>query len=672
MIEIFIYQKKQIYFMSKKNLLNLSVTTLVLLSLIYSSIVFIPRINALGVSPVNLNVNVEIGKKNQLNNVIQVYNSIANTIHVIASISSDIYDISNLITLEPTEFDIPAGPGTTQNINLIIDGTNVTKKRVYTGKINFTHIGEKGAVVQLFVDFNLKFYFSGETCSDSDNGKNYYVKGTISGIQCDDWGLNCGYRNSTDICLNDVNVSMITKPSNKLSEMYCEGNLLYSDLYECPYGCKDGVCLQQTTTTTIPTTTCTDSDSGLDYYTKGCVKVCYPNKGGTCVTTCDFCISDGKGSLNERYCGSDNETMQVVYQCPNGCSDGACLKEGVTTTLPYTCIDSDGGYDIYVSGKATGVFWTDTKKEVREYFDYCLSYSGGPKNGILNEVYCEDGLVKAKTVYCDYGCVGGAYEGACSKLKTETCTDSDSGLDYYTKGTVSGIQCDASGNCEDKTYTDICLNDVNDPMINKPSNYVSEMYCDGAKTESKIYSCPNGCKDGACIKTFEPNKEYILRFKVGWNMFSFPVEEQKSIKEILGNGNCEILSKVWHYSNGKYEQIENPVIGYAYWLKMKDDCSVRLTGNKITIDDFSELNVGWNQIGSPSEAINFFHVIGNCNLLSGNWWFNSASNKYEKTQVLRPGEGYWIKVKDKCKLGTEIPPLPPGELSVVSKALKIR
>jgi len=207
--------------------------------------------------------------------------------------------------------------------------------------------------------------------------------------------------------------------------------------------------------------------------------------------------------------------------------------------------------------------------------------------------------------------------------------------------------------------------------------------------------CPP-CIQPKCINhecVWEPSEKYILRFKAGWNMFSFPVdilsvtrtvtEEAKiTAKEVITGQAievtpvppervCEPISKVWHYNRGEYVELDRPVVGYGYWVKMRYDCSVRIRGKKTTIQDFPELNPGWNQIGAPSDTVNFYKVVGDCNLVSGPWWYNPASKKYEKASVLRPGEGYWVKVKDSCKLGTEIPPLPPEELGIVGIAKKI-
>jgi len=70
---------------------------------------------------------------------------------------------------------------------------------------------------------------------------------------------------------------------------------------------------------------CTDSDGGIDYYTSGevCVTDAYSCKQ-------DICWNDGK-NLTEQFCKwSDIANAEIkdikVYECPNGCQDGACLE----------------------------------------------------------------------------------------------------------------------------------------------------------------------------------------------------------------------------------------------------------------------------------------------------------------------------------------------------------
>jgi hypothetical protein len=62
-------------------------------------------------------------------------------------------------------------------------------------------------------------------CTDSDDGKNYYQKGTAT----------ANGQNLTDQCNED----------GTLMEKYCYGNEIEAETYQCPYGCQDGACIQQ-------------------------------------------------------------------------------------------------------------------------------------------------------------------------------------------------------------------------------------------------------------------------------------------------------------------------------------------------------------------------------------------------------------------------------------------
>ncbi|MFA6228535.1 MAG: DUF5684 domain-containing protein [Patescibacteria group bacterium] len=91
-----------------------------------------------------------------------------------------------------------------------------------------------------------------------------------------------------------------------------------------------------------------------------------------------------------------------------------------------------------------------------------------------------------------YSCYVGCKDGACIEDSTPyTCTDTDGGTDYFVKGTVS-----AKGNGEQATGADACTD----------KSTVSETSCGKNSSGNytiKItpYKCPNGCLNGACIKT---------------------------------------------------------------------------------------------------------------------------------------------------------------------------
>ncbi len=61
---------------------------------------------------------------------------------------------------------------------------------------------------------------------------------------------------------------------------------------------------------------CTDSDGGLNYYTKGTVT------GSE--TLEDFCVNTIK--LSEALCNNDGREAYAQYDCPSGCSNGACIQ----------------------------------------------------------------------------------------------------------------------------------------------------------------------------------------------------------------------------------------------------------------------------------------------------------------------------------------------------------
>jgi len=68
-------------------------------------------------------------------------------------------------------------------------------------------------------------------CVDSDNGKDYYTKGSITGFI----EATGEVKTIEEYCWH----------SYGLMEYYCQGRYIKLDSFECPYGCKDGVCLKE-------------------------------------------------------------------------------------------------------------------------------------------------------------------------------------------------------------------------------------------------------------------------------------------------------------------------------------------------------------------------------------------------------------------------------------------
>jgi hypothetical protein len=222
----------------------------------------------------------------------------------------------------------------------------------------------------------------------------------------------------------------------------------------CPSGqsCVNGVCVAIGKPCLVDATKC-----NLDWK----VPVC-----GTTVPSGDglqeLCEIPGNrsGSISAGF-SFNNGSCANVSLCTNGCSNGACVKP---------CSDSDGGINFTIKGEVT----TNVGGGVQISIDYC------DNSATLNESYCEGNI--AKTITHDCGmenkvCVN----GAC----IQPCVDNDSGLNYYTYGTISG-----QNGAKLISSADYCWRDGKGLM---------EGYCtsEGYPTFSS-FACPKGCANGAC------------------------------------------------------------------------------------------------------------------------------------------------------------------------------
>lgn len=89
-------------------------------------------------------------------------------------------------------------------------------------------------------------------------------------------------------------------------------------------------------------------------------------------------------------------------------------------------------------------------------------------------------------------------DGACIPEENLSCLDSDSGLDYFTKGVVT---------YKGETYEDYCSSD----------SKVVEYFCRNGEVERTGYRCPNGCYDGACMEFEWPAGFDQCEYGGGWS-----------------------------------------------------------------------------------------------------------------------------------------------------------
>lgn len=93
-----------------------------------------------------------------------------------------------------------------------------------------------------------------------------------------------------------------------------------------------------------------------------------------------------------------------------------------------------------------------------------------------------------------------------SAIGVFSCTDSDSGKNYYTAGYVLTNDPLSSGNISDQCLVQMTGNNYKQTATNcLPSDgscYVEEVYCNTSSYYGYAYdvaSCPNGCQSGACV-----------------------------------------------------------------------------------------------------------------------------------------------------------------------------
>lgn len=218
-------------------------------------------------------------------------------------------------------------------------------------------------------------------CTDSDKGQNFQIKGTSTGIYA---GASEGYHiiigeepDPKTSKTSPYNYSIVYDycfDKYQITESWCSDGKIQNGIFLCRDYiensiCSNGTCITNPLATSRQcsefgynkqygiinycddnrnsydlsvcsnvTYTCSDSDSGADYYKVGQISVGSSSKQGP---SCDAGISPTGGSgggggtkdsclnsytLKERICNADGTAGIIEYYCPNGCKDGACIQ----------------------------------------------------------------------------------------------------------------------------------------------------------------------------------------------------------------------------------------------------------------------------------------------------------------------------------------------------------
>jgi len=290
------------------------------------------------------------------------------------------------------------------------------------------------------------------TCTDSDGGKNYYVKGYANG-DFSFWSAlgRTDFYTVNENCTDPLHTSGCKKTngekfdtyndfcqdSSSLAEAFCDQGQgkMFSSTYVCPKGCKNGACLPA-----IASFTATDPASD-------------PNQ---------------TSAIN--LSASANANISITAICPSGISLGTVDLDGKMTPA----VSSGGNCFQLTQSNASGA-------------TFYVRAIGNTATAIVNFIAtfrdASGNTLDTRTLPVIFG------------PSTTTCTDSD-GKDFYIKGITRGLYPLIGGTGEAiQTRIDSCFSNYQG-KINK---VVAEWICKDNELFDDAYECPNGCVDGACV-----------------------------------------------------------------------------------------------------------------------------------------------------------------------------
>ncbi len=286
-------------------------------------------------------------------------------------------------------------------------------------------------------------------CADTDPADDIYVKGTVTLADGTVYTDGCP---TSFMSINVVGQEVPRTPAEKVGEFFCnDGTVASGGDVSCS---STGACVRQVTCPGIGVCTdgacvagepyCTDTDGGRDYAAKGEVTSSSPLPNSP--LNIDYC-SDG--TLIEYYCEG------VAAPAGGG---------GTDIRMAWGSHAADAGY--------VDAIW----KEDYVCPGRCFEGACVEACPTVAEPTCSQGT-SLKKVLDSNGCT--AFE--CVPTTT-LCADTDGGREYTSRGTVT---------YDGRTFADRCDSDT----------ALREYYCDGGIMRPETYTCPGGCKDGACVGT---------------------------------------------------------------------------------------------------------------------------------------------------------------------------
>ena len=160
-----------------------------------------------------------------------------------------------------------------------------------------------------------------------------------------------------------------------------------------------------------------------------------------------------------------------------------------------------------------------------------------------------------------------------------------------------------------------------------------------------------------------------------WNMVSVPLQVDHYRMDSVFPG---AISRAWTF-NRKYYTEDTLDPGVGYWLKYAGTSALKISGSFVSADTF-DVRQNWNMIGSISYPVPVSTIAVLPPELTATGFYHYGTNgKYQVSDTIKPGYGYWVKTNQSGQLilnapatvrpvngirivpASELPPPPPGE-----------
>lgn len=306
-----------------------------------------------------------------------------------------------------------------------------------------------------------------KNCTDSDGGRDYFVKGYLSGMNSAGGVAD----RESDSCGQLVGSSFYKGQGTAVLEYYCQQDGTFTtEFHECPDDCYDGACIQSTTT---EVDRCPELSANLKQKITYYEDLSSPNGRNTVrVEGKEVKRLDNVVIYSNSVSVPDKGRLLRVLDIPSNSSSSNRVRLG----------DLISG-EVFDFATGTGQKAV-TNIDGQTYYLYAYNYDANDLNRYI---------ILTWGAGSSAGNVGN--ERDTFNCKVTDCKDSDGGLNYFVKGTASSCSTNPSETCTG--FDDKCSD----------NSVLKEGYCDGGSVSDKPYACENGCYDGQCIYGFNEYAE---------------------------------------------------------------------------------------------------------------------------------------------------------------------